>query len=131
VVTDRKFLVEQCKLATLEAITSLGGRASRAEIHDRALRDGGFTEKQLALPGPPRQPRYPTLVGYYLSWSLSWLKKDGELVREGNAVWALADAAKPAPVADELAPVVIDVAARHAQLTHARRRRWPWSRHAA
>jgi hypothetical protein len=137
VVTDRKFLAEQCKLATLEAIRSLGGRASRNEIRDRALRDGGFTEKQLALPGPPRRPQYPTLVAYYLSWSLTWLKKEGQLVSEGRSVWALADA--PAPVAVStsepeepgLAPVVIDVAARHEQLTRERRRRWPWSRRAA
>ena len=133
VVTDRRFLAEQCKLATLEAIRSLGGRASRSDIRDRALRDGGFTDKQLSLPGPPSKPQYPTLAAYYLSWSLTWLKKDGALVSEGAGVWALADA-PPAPTADTpgLAPVVVDVAARHEQLTRERRRRrWPWSRRAA
>src|SRR6185312_13026304 len=111
VMTDRKFLAEQCKLATLEAIRSLGGRASRNEIRDRALCDGGFTEKQLALPGPPSKPQFPTMVAYYLSWSLTWLKKEGQLVSEGRSIWALPDAPAP-PAADEpvLAPVIIDVA---------------------
>ena len=159
-MTDRRFLAEQCKLATLEAVTALGGRATRAEIRERALRDGGFTAKQLAVPGPPKKPQYPRMVDYYLSWSLTWLKKGGLLHSEGRSVWALANAAPaaapaapaaPPAVARAVAPaepaertepalgaaaapalLVIDVAARHAELTQERGRgRWSWFRRSA
>ena len=120
--SERKQIAEQCKAASLDAIKALGGTATRAQIRDEALRRAGFSAAALAVPGPPSKPRYPRLVDYYLSWSLTWLKGDGELKSLGRGMWALADAS--------LAPaLVIDVAARHEELTRARRRRrWPWSR---
>src|SRR4051794_39618568 len=119
--SDRRRLAEQCKLATRAAVESLGGRATRAAIRDRALRDGGFTALQLALPAPPSKPSCTGLVDYYLSWSLSWLKKEGVLANEARGIWSLE------PLAAQV-PIVIDVAARHEELTRRGRRRWPWAR---
>jgi hypothetical protein len=93
--SERKLLAEQCTHATRSAVESIGGRGTRAAIRDRALRDGGFTAAQLDLPGPPSKPSYPRLVDYYLSWSLTWLKKAGVLVNEGPCVWSLAPDAPP------------------------------------
>src|SRR4051795_1567622 len=64
---------------TLSALRDLGGRAHRDAIRDRALALGQFTKDQLAVPPPSTHTRYGSRVEYLLSWSLTWLKRDGEV----------------------------------------------------
>ena len=94
--SERKALAEHCRQATRDAVEALGGRGSRAAIRERALRAGGFTPAELAVPGPPSRPQ-GTYVDYYLSLSLTWLKKDGILVNEARGMWALAGTAPAEP----------------------------------
>ena len=78
---------------TLEALRNLGGRAHRGAIADEALRIGGFTDRELDQPAPPRSAtHYTRLVDYQVSWALSKLKADGVLANPERGVWELATA---------------------------------------
>jgi hypothetical protein len=54
------------------------GEAQRLAIMDAGLRDGGFSDRELAEPAPDKaRDQYSTFVEYRLSWALTNLKRDG------------------------------------------------------
>ena len=88
------------KVATLEALRSLGGDASRQAIRERALSDGGFTATELAVPAPPAAAgKTTTFVEYRLDWALTNLKRDGLIENPRWSVWRLVGAALETPAA--------------------------------
>ena len=88
-------LPQQCKAATLAAVTALGGTARRADILEHALAHGGFTPEQLAL-------HHDRIEGY-LRRSPGWLKKDGALFNVARGVWSTTPAPEPTDEADHRA----------------------------
>jgi hypothetical protein len=80
---------DQVRTLTIKALEALGGRARRQEVIGKALELGDFTDCQLAVPPPPSHPRYGSLIGYWLSWSLTENKKAGLLQNPDRNVWSL------------------------------------------
>lgn len=104
--TERSALRRKSMAATLEALHALGGEATRAEIRERALADGDFTERELAAPAPEAAAATrPRLVDHLLSWALTDLKRDGLVDNPKWSTWRLAPAdqrrAEPAGAAPD------------------------------
>jgi hypothetical protein len=98
---ERRAATQKTRKAVLDAVRAVGGEGSRRDILDRALRNGGFSADELAIPAPDRgDGRQRSLVEYRLSWELSNLKRDGLLDNPQRGVWRLTDAAarKPEPL---------------------------------
>jgi hypothetical protein len=74
---------------TVLALVELGRPAHRDEVIAAALEIGGFSEAELAIPAPPSHPRYGSLIGYWLSWSLSENKNAELLANPSHGYWAL------------------------------------------
>jgi hypothetical protein len=89
-----------CRCLILEALTELGGRATRRDVTDRALQLGGFSDDQLAVPPPPSHPQYANQIEYRLSWAMTDLKRIGEVVNPERGIWALPSAAPTERVAE-------------------------------
>lgn len=89
-----------CRRLILEALTELGGRATRRDVTDRALQLGGFSDDQLAVPPPPSHPQYANQIEYRLSWAMTDLKRIGEVVNPERGIWALPSAAPTERVAE-------------------------------
>ena len=95
---ERRAVRFKASAATLDALRALGGEAERRAIVQRALADGGFTRRELAAPPPPAAAvKFPSMVDYQLSWSLTNLKRDGLLENPARSVWRLAGAALEPP----------------------------------
>jgi hypothetical protein len=98
---ERRALTQKARVAVLNAVRALGGQGTRREILDLAVRDGGFSDGELAVPAPERPGVKPlSYVAYRLSWELSNLKRDGLLDNPQRGVWRLTEAAakKPEPL---------------------------------
>lgn len=95
---ERRELRRKARAAALDALRSLGGRAQRAAIRERALADGGFTPRELAAPAPEgSEKNYPSQVAHDLSWALTNLKHDGLVENPERGTWQLAGAALESP----------------------------------
>lgn len=95
---ELRALGRKARFATLEALRSLGGEASRQAIRERALADGGFTPRELASPVPAAAAgRATNQVEYRLEWALTNLKRDGLVDNPRRSVWRLAGAALESP----------------------------------
>ena len=87
---ERRLLRVQAREAVIDAVRVLGGSAHRTAILERALVDGGFTERQLQAPPPPsRRGRYRRLVDHDMAWALTDLKRDGLLENPHPSIWRL------------------------------------------
>ena len=97
----------------LEALKSLGGSASIAELNDKIAEIMGLTQEQLAVPhGDNRGSQ----VAYRLAWTRTYLKKYGLLENSSRGVWALTAAGRSANSVDPK-QVVPDVRAKMRQKT--------------
>lgn len=99
---ERRELRRKARDATLQALAGLGGEGRRDAVRERALRDGGFTPRELAADPPASaSPSCTRLVDRQLSWALTDLKRDGLVENPSRSVWRLAGAAcdEPAPAA--------------------------------
>ncbi len=97
----------------LEALKSLGGSASIAELNDKIAEILGLTEEQLAVPhGDNRGSE----VAYRLAWTRTYLKKYGLLENSSRGVWALTAAGRSVNSVDPK-QVVPDVRAKMRQKT--------------
>ena len=91
---ERKDVREKARGAVVTSLVALGGRATRADLLEHATAHGGFTQRELDAPPPPRaSAQYDRLVPYQLSWALSDLKRVGKLVNPERSVWGLAGVA--------------------------------------
>ena len=101
---ERRALRQKAQTATLEGLRALGGEAQRKPVIDWALAHGGFTPRELVAPSPEKAAeQYPRLVDYYLSWTLTNLKRDGLVENPKWSTWKLSDTALTAtakPVAE-------------------------------
>ena len=80
----------------MDALRTLGGKASRARLMDVAHRDGGFSDRELTTPAPGKsRGKYESRVAYELSWALSHLKREGYVENPARAQWQIA--VRPAP----------------------------------
>lgn len=95
---ERRALRRKVRDATLGALSSLGGEARRDVMCARALRDGGFTPRELAA-APPASAKAgcPRLVDHLLSWAPTELKRDGLVENPAWGVWRLSGAALETP----------------------------------
>ena len=97
----------------LEALKSLGGSASIAELNDKIAEILGLTQEQLAVPhGDNRGSQ----VAYRLAWTRTYLKKYGLLENSSRGVWALTAAGRSVNIVDPK-QVVPDVRAKMRQNT--------------
>ena len=97
----------------LEALKSLGGSASIAELNDKVAEVAGLTEEQLAVPhGDNRGSQ----VAYRLAWTRSSLKQYRLLENSSRGVWALTAAGKNVNSVDPK-QVVLDRRAKRRQKT--------------
>lgn len=76
----------------LEALATLGGKATARQIREKVEELGDFSPEQLALPGP-RSKGGVTKLGDEVAWSLTSLKKGAGAVRLRSSsyprTWAL------------------------------------------
>ena len=97
----------------LEALKSLGGSASIAELNDKIAEILGLTEEQLAVPhGDNRGSQ----VAYRLAWTRTYLKQYGLLENSSRGVWALTAAARNVNSVDPK-QVALDLRAKRRQKT--------------
>jgi restriction endonuclease Mrr len=104
---ERRQLRRKAREATLVALRELGGEATRAAIRERALAEGGFTERELAAPAPESaQGKFDTAVDHQVAWALTNLKRDGLVENPKWGTWRLAGAALEAPEPEATSPAV-------------------------
>ncbi len=97
---ERRALRQKARVATLQALRELGGEATRADVRDQALGDGGFTTRERMVPPPERGAQHESLIACELSWALTNLKREGLVENPHRGVWRLAPAAlEPDPPA--------------------------------
>ena len=95
----------------LEALKSLGGSASIAELNDKIAEILGLTEEQLAV---PHSDNRGSKVAYRLAWTRTYLKQYGLLENSSRGIWALTAAGRSANSVDPK-QVVQDVEAARRQ----------------
>ena len=81
-------LCQQCQNATIRALEALGGSATRTEIRHWVIEHGEIDH------GAPLGH-----VEHHLRWSLTWLRKRGEVVPARYGVWVRRDATSAAGTA--------------------------------
>jgi hypothetical protein len=80
---EQRDIGHKARAAVLDAVRALGGEGTRREILQRALRDGGFTERELSAAPPTNvSDKHENFVAYRLSWTLTNPKRDGLLVSD-------------------------------------------------
>lgn len=88
----------KARVATLDALSALGGRARRNDVREWALLHGGFSEAELTAPAPVKGAhKHHSLVDHQLSWALTDLRRDGLVSNPARGVWQLAGEAREAP----------------------------------
>lgn len=80
---------ESLRALSLQALTELGGRATRTAIMERAHEIAGFSARQLAVPPPPSHLNYGSRIDYLLSWSLTENKANGLMENPERGIWQL------------------------------------------
>lgn len=87
---ERRALRYQARRAILDTLRGLDGSADRATILNRALLEGGFSDRQLqARSLRLRRGKQERLVDHDLSWALSDLKRGGLLENPAPGIWRL------------------------------------------
>jgi hypothetical protein len=95
---EQREVGRKARLAVLDAVKALGGEAMRRSILERAILEGGFTDRELAARPPERaREKHETFVHYRLSWALTNLKGEGLLENPKWSLWRLAGAASQEP----------------------------------
>jgi Mrr N-terminal domain len=96
---ERREVGLKARAAVLDAVKALGGEGTRHDVFARATQHGGFTQRELAAPAPPKaRETHESFVHYRLSWAFSNLKRDGLLENPRRSVWRLSGAAAEVPV---------------------------------
>jgi restriction system protein len=85
---------------TIEALRDLGGSATIKEIVQEVVREEGFTEEQQAIKRRPGD--HLSMIEYRLAWARNGLKLAGFIENSARGVWALTDAGRDVPSADDL-----------------------------
>lgn len=124
---ERREVGRKARAAVLASLQALGGEGQRRELLDRALSDGGFTDRELAEPAP--RGDHVTFVEYRLSWALSNLKRDGLIENPRWSVWCLSGVATQATVAASTEPLTASRLAELRAMPHREYLRTPeWRR---
>lgn len=77
----------------INALVSLGGSGSIAEIYEEVLELEGFSDEVTTVLHNPEKSSQ-TAVSYRLAWARTYLKKAGYLDNSARGVWALTDKTK-------------------------------------
>jgi hypothetical protein len=109
-VDERRTLRRKARAATLEALTELGGHATRAALAERVSEIGGFSARELEAPLPDTAAkRYANPVEHAVSWALSNLRRDGLVDNPERGAWRLTNGAA-APAVEPDASVELPLA---------------------
>jgi hypothetical protein len=132
---EQREVGRKARVAVLAAVGDLGGEGQRHAILEIARRGGGFTEDELAASAPKQwQSKYPTYVGYRLSWTLTNLKREGLLENPRWSVWRLVGVAaeEPGPASRQVvSPTRLDELRAMSEREYVRSEEWRRTRAAA